>query len=82
MIRPAGTQDIPFMRDMLRHAYYARWGTEADVPLERYVGGLGQAGRHGAGRDRRVPAGRSRLVPAVPGGRARVRLRRRGHRRS
>jgi ribosomal protein S18 acetylase RimI-like enzyme len=44
VIRPAGTQDIPFMRDMLRHAYYARWGTEADVPLERYVAGWGRPG--------------------------------------
>ena len=44
MIRHAGTQDIPFMRDMLRHAYYARWGTEADVPLERYVAGWGRPG--------------------------------------
>ncbi len=32
------------MRDMLRHAYYARWGTEADVPLERYVEGWGRPG--------------------------------------
>jgi hypothetical protein len=39
VIRPAGTQDLPFLRDMLRHAYYARWGTEADVPLERYIAG-------------------------------------------
>ena len=44
MIRPAGTQDLPFLRDMLRHAYYARWGTEADVPLERYVAGWGRPG--------------------------------------
>ena len=29
---------------MLRHAYYARWGTEADVPLERYVAGWGRRG--------------------------------------
>jgi ribosomal protein S18 acetylase RimI-like enzyme len=29
---------------MLRHAYYARWGTEADVPLERYVSGWGRRG--------------------------------------
>jgi ribosomal protein S18 acetylase RimI-like enzyme len=29
---------------MLRHAYYARWGTEADVPLERYVAGWGKRG--------------------------------------
>src|SRR5581483_10579465 len=44
LIRPAGTQDLPFLRDMLRHAYYARWGTEADVPLERYVAGWGRRG--------------------------------------
>ena len=29
---------------MLRHAYYARWGSEADVPLERYVAGWGRRG--------------------------------------
>ena len=44
MIRPAGAQDLPFLRDMLRHAYYARWGSEADVPLERYVAGWGRPG--------------------------------------
>ncbi|HZQ64377.1 MAG TPA: GNAT family N-acetyltransferase [Gaiellaceae bacterium] len=44
MLRRAGTQDLPFLRDMLRHAYYARWGTEADVPLERYVAGWGRPG--------------------------------------
>jgi ribosomal protein S18 acetylase RimI-like enzyme len=44
VIRPAGSQDIPFLRDMLRHAYYARWGNEADVPLERYVAGWGRSG--------------------------------------
>jgi ribosomal protein S18 acetylase RimI-like enzyme len=44
VIRPAGAQDLPFLRDMLRHAYYARWGNEADVPLERYVAGWGRQG--------------------------------------
>ena len=44
MIRRAGSQDLPFLRDMLRHAYYARWGDEADVPLERYVAGWGRPG--------------------------------------
>jgi ribosomal-protein-alanine N-acetyltransferase len=44
LIRHAGTQDLPFLRDMLRHAYYARWGNEADVPLERYVAGWGRPG--------------------------------------
>jgi ribosomal protein S18 acetylase RimI-like enzyme len=46
VIRQAGTQDLPFLRDMLRHAYYARWGNEADVPLERYVAGWGRRGDH------------------------------------
>jgi GNAT superfamily N-acetyltransferase len=32
---------------MLRHAYYARWGDEADVPLERYVTGWGRTGDSG-----------------------------------
>jgi ribosomal protein S18 acetylase RimI-like enzyme len=44
VIRPAGAQDIPFLRDMLRHAYYARWGSDADVPLERYVAAWGRRG--------------------------------------
>jgi ribosomal-protein-alanine N-acetyltransferase len=44
VIRRAGAQDLPFLRDMLRHAYYARWGTDADVPLERYVEGWGRPG--------------------------------------
>jgi len=44
VIRPAGSQDLPFLRDMLRHAYYARWGDDADVPLERYVAGWGRPG--------------------------------------
>jgi ribosomal protein S18 acetylase RimI-like enzyme len=44
VIRRAGAQDLPFLRDMLRHAYYARWGNEADVPLERYVAGWGRPG--------------------------------------
>ena len=44
MIRPANARDLPFLRDMLRPAYYARWGSEADVPLERYVAGWGRPG--------------------------------------
>jgi GNAT superfamily N-acetyltransferase len=44
VIRHAGAQDLPFLRDMLRHAYYARWGDGADVPLERYVAGWGRPG--------------------------------------
>ncbi len=46
MIRRGGPQDVPFLRDMLRHAYYARWGDEetAGIPLSRYVEGWGRPG--------------------------------------
>src|SRR5262249_47683736 len=46
MIRRGGPQDVPFLRDMLRHAYYARWGQADDegVPLSRYVEGWGRRG--------------------------------------
>ena len=40
MIRPAGAQDLPFLRDMLRHAYYWRAsGAEDESGLHpmRYV---------------------------------------------
>jgi GNAT superfamily N-acetyltransferase len=46
MIRQGGANDLPFLRDMLRHAYYARWGGEAAIPLERYVAGWGRPGDH------------------------------------
>ncbi len=46
MIRRGGPTDVPFLRDMLRHAYYARWGDEetAGIPLSRYVEGWGRPG--------------------------------------
>ena len=46
MIRRGGSQDVPFLRDMLRHAYYARWGRDetAGIPLSRYVEGWGRRG--------------------------------------
>jgi ribosomal protein S18 acetylase RimI-like enzyme len=46
VIRRGGPTDVPFMRDMLRHAYYWRWGAPEgeDVPASRYVEGWG---RHG-----------------------------------
>jgi ribosomal protein S18 acetylase RimI-like enzyme len=46
MIRRGGAQDVPFLRDMLRHAYYARWGEEDNegIPLSRYVEGWGRPG--------------------------------------
>lgn len=50
MIRPAGRQDIPFLRDMLRHAYYWRAGAVAESgepPLRRYVERWGRPGDSG-----------------------------------
>jgi ribosomal protein S18 acetylase RimI-like enzyme len=46
MIRRGGPQDVPFLRDMLRHAYYARWGRDETegIPLSRYVEGWGRQG--------------------------------------
>ena len=47
MIRAAGTQDVPFLRDMLRHAYY--WRVESvtesgEPPVQRYVERWGRPG--------------------------------------
>ena len=45
-IRRGGQQDVPFMRDMLRHAYYWRWADEEleDLPVGRYVDRWGRPG--------------------------------------
>ena len=46
MLRRGSPQDVQFLRDMLRHAYYWRW-TEpelADLPLARYVEAWGRRG--------------------------------------
>lgn len=45
MIRRGGARDIPFLRDMLRHAFY--WRTpvgEEEPPLTRYVRDWGRPG--------------------------------------
>jgi GNAT superfamily N-acetyltransferase len=46
MIRRGASSDVPFMRDMLTHAYYWRWGTPeaADIPTSRYVDAWGRPG--------------------------------------
>jgi ribosomal protein S18 acetylase RimI-like enzyme len=47
VIRQAGPQDVPFLRDMLRHAYYWRVSTIPDSgepPLQRYVERWGRPG--------------------------------------
>lgn len=43
MIREGGPQDIRFLRDMLRHAYYWR-SRESDMSITRYVNGWGRPG--------------------------------------
>jgi GNAT superfamily N-acetyltransferase len=47
MIRAAGPQDVRFLRDMLRHAYYWRVDVSADLPVARYVIGWGRPGDEG-----------------------------------
>jgi ribosomal protein S18 acetylase RimI-like enzyme len=49
VIRKASGGDVPFLRDMVRHAYYWRWGAPetADVPAARYVEGWGRPGDRG-----------------------------------
>src|SRR5205814_137800 len=47
LVRPGSRQDVPFMRDMLRHAGYERAGVPLVAeapPLSRYVSGWGRAG--------------------------------------
>ena len=47
MIRPAGPQDVPFLRDMLRHAYYWRVdkvSESGEPPVQRYVERWGRPG--------------------------------------
>jgi ribosomal protein S18 acetylase RimI-like enzyme len=43
VIREGGPQDVRFLRDMLRHAYYWR-SRDTDVPITRYVIGWGRRG--------------------------------------
>ena len=45
MIRPGGARDVPFLRDMLRHAFYWHSFTgEESPPLRIYVSGWGRRG--------------------------------------
>src|SRR5438067_13889287 len=47
VIKQAGPQDVPFLRDMLRHAYYWRVSTlpeSGEPPLQRYVERWGRPG--------------------------------------
>lgn len=43
MIREGGPQDVRFLRDMLRHAYYWR-SRDTEMPITRYVNAWGRKG--------------------------------------
>ena len=47
MVRPAGPNDVRFLSDMLRHAYYWHVGEDPDLPVARYVTGWGRPGDAG-----------------------------------
>ena len=46
LIRRGGQKDVPFLRDMLRHAFYWRENRPdtGDLPVYRYVAGWGRKG--------------------------------------
>jgi ribosomal protein S18 acetylase RimI-like enzyme len=46
VIRRGGPNDVPFLRDMLHHAYYWRENAPemGDLPVSRYVSGWGRPG--------------------------------------
>jgi GNAT superfamily N-acetyltransferase len=46
VLRRGSPQDVQFLRDMLRHAYYWRWADPEleDLPVSRYVEGWGRPG--------------------------------------
>jgi GNAT superfamily N-acetyltransferase len=46
IVRRGGAQDVPFMRDMLHHAFYWRESDmeTGDLPVARYVSGWGRPG--------------------------------------
>jgi GNAT superfamily N-acetyltransferase len=71
VIRRASRSDVPFLRDMLRHAYYWRWGSLDSIPGSRYVDGWGRPGDAGVvALDQGFPVGAAwyRLFrPDVPG---------------
>lgn len=47
MLRPVGSHDVRFLRDMLRHAYHWRLSENAERPVYRYVQGWGRRGDAG-----------------------------------
>src|SRR5256886_14812313 len=70
MIRSGGARDVPFLRDMLRHAFY--WRTpvgDEEPPLTRYVNGWGRPrGRAPVVFGAFVPVGAGWDPPFTPDG--------------
>ena len=70
-VRRASRSDVPFLRDMLSHAYYWRWGGLDSIPSSRYVEGWGRPGDTGVvavdGAFRVGAAWYRRFRPDAPG---------------
>ena len=70
MLRPVDQQDVRFLRDMLRHAYYWRMG-DPDLPVYRYVKNWGRRGDTGViasdGPNASAPRGTGSSRPRRPG---------------
>jgi GNAT superfamily N-acetyltransferase len=47
MLRPVGSHDVRFLRDMLRHAYHWRLSEDTERPVYRYVANWGRRGDAG-----------------------------------
>ena len=47
VIRPVGSHDVRFLRDMLRHAYHWRVAEDTERPVYRYVLNWGRPGDDG-----------------------------------
>jgi GNAT superfamily N-acetyltransferase len=47
VIRQADSQDVRFLRDMLKHAYHWRLNQDPDLPVARYVNNWGRPGDAG-----------------------------------
>ena len=47
MLRPVGSHDVRFLRDMLRHAYHWRLNEDVERPVYRYVQNWGRRGDAG-----------------------------------
>jgi GNAT superfamily N-acetyltransferase len=47
VLRPVGSHDVRFLRDMLKHAYHWRFSEDIERPVYRYVANWGRPGDAG-----------------------------------